>query len=307
MQKFILTASVLLVATTSYAQDLPSPKTPKVASVVPSSNAILNVNNEISLQFVLNHFDYKETGDGRLDTPIGLLDTEKGYVPGFGVSASLMKNWIFDNFYLYADYQRSSGKTSYVGSYAFGNVCAPASIPFCYGSVKDKDGAITDNFDLRIGKGFALDDHFMVTPYLGAGHYSWDRKVNFGEEYRNFYYGAGLMAQFSPVSNLVLSTTGLVGRTFDSQIDVHGGAAVGAVVAIPVLIGFSGGLGNSTIVKLGASADYALADNIHINAGVDSTNFKFGESAVYGNIPRSWEPNSKSAFITYKLGLGYSF
>ena len=307
MQKCILTAAALLVATASYAEDLPSPKAPKVASVVANSNAILNVNNEISLQFVLNHFDYKETGDGRLGSPIGLLDTEKGYVPGFGVSASLMKNWIFDNFYLYADYQRSSGKTSYVGSYAFGKVCAPVIIS-CYGSVKAKDGAITDNFDLRIGKGFALDRNFMVTPYLGAGHYNWDRNVNFGEEYHNFYYGAGLMAQFSPVSNFVLSITGLVGRTFDSQIDVHGGAAVGAVVATPVPIGFSGGLGNSTIVKLGVSADYAIADNIHINAGVESTNFNFGESSIYGGSPfYTWEPNSKSAFIAYKLGLGYSF
>jgi len=261
----------------------------------------------VSLDFALTNYNYREIGDGRLGTAIGLLDTEKGSVPGFGISASLMRNWIVDNLYLRAEYQRLSGSTNYIGASLCPGGCAAAVISYPpYGSLLGKDGATTNNFDFRLGKGFAINNNLMITPFLGLGYSEWFRKVNLGEDYSYGYYGAGLLLQYSPISRLVFSASGLVGGTFGSHIDVKGNTVILSAARLG-LVGFSGPLGNSTIVKLGISADYALTDHIHVNAGVDYTTFKFGESALYGSPLAPWEPRSETGLTTFKIGLGYSF
>ena len=56
-------------------------------------------------------------------------------MPGFGVSASVMKNFIVSNLYVSAEYTYLAGKTDYVGGYnpSAGN---PHGTP--YGSLKAK-------------------------------------------------------------------------------------------------------------------------------------------------------------------------
>jgi hypothetical protein len=83
---------LVLSSMASHAADLPSKKNPPAPPVVQTSNSILAVNNEVALQFISIDYDYAEYGNGLFKSPTGLLDTEKGHVPGFSISAALMKN-----------------------------------------------------------------------------------------------------------------------------------------------------------------------------------------------------------------------
>lgn len=240
-------------------------------------NAIIESNNQVGVQFVTTHFNYKEVYEGVL------RDTEKGWVPGIGVSLSLMKNWGIENLYLNARLSYQSGETEYKGSYLNSNAG--------YGSVVDKSDADVLDLDFRLGKGFALKRDFMLTPFLGLGYHEWDRGVNEGELYSHGYYGVGLLVQYSPTGKLVLSADAMIGKTFNSYIDVAGAD------------GFAGDLGNSTIYKLGLGADYALSRRMHLTGGLEYTHFSYGESAVYHGY---FEPPSKTSNVTAKVGVGYT-
>lgn len=243
-------------------------------------NWIIESNNQISVQYQAIHFDYAETQSGVL------LDTEKGWVPGVGVSVTVMQNWFVDNLYLNGRFSWYRGNTDYVGSLIGG----------VFGSVKQQDGAVVRDFDFRVGKGFAVHRDFMVTPFFGIGSHDWDRKVNNGEDYTNGYYGAGLLLQWSPFSRLVVSGDGLIGKTFDANVFVH---------AIPGFVpDTSLDLGDSRLYKLGLSADYAFTRSIHGNVGVEWTNFRYGQSPVVNGI---LEPDSKTDNVTFKVGLGYAW
>ncbi len=180
---------------------------------VPST--ITQSNNQISIQFAATDFiNYKETVYG---SP---FDTEKGWVPGAGVSLSLMQNWLVDNLYFNARFDWEKGKTDYVGAYQ--------GYPF--GTLVSTSGATVYDYDLRLGKGFAPQPDIMATPYLGGGYHEWDRMVNAGENYSHFYAGGGLLVQWSFMSRFVLAVDGFAGRTIDPQIQVATipGAIVGS-------------------------------------------------------------------------------
>jgi hypothetical protein len=246
----------------------------------PPPNWIVESNNQISVQYQSIHFDYAETQAGVL------LDTEKGWVPGVGVSVTVMQNWMIDNLYFNGSFAWYRGHTDYVGSLIGG----------VFGSVRQENGAIVRDFDFRLGKGFAVHRDFMVTPFFGIGSHDWDRKVNNGEDYTHGYWGAGLLLQWSPMSRLVVSADGLIGKTFDPNVFVH---------AIPGFVpDTSLDLGDSRLYKLGLSADYAITRNIHANAGIEYTNFHYGQSPVVNGI---LEPDSKTENVTFKVGLGYAW
>jgi hypothetical protein len=246
----------------------------------PTTNYILNSNNQIGVHFTAMNFDYLETDNGGAP-----LDSENGWVPGFGISVSLMKNWIVPNFYFNAQLSWYSGETDYVGAY----IGSDAG----YGSVKGKTGANVADYDFRVGKGFALGSNFMLTPYFGIGSHDWERKVNEGEDYSHGYYGAGLMLQVSPFKGFVLSGHGLVGQTFSSHIDVAGPD------------GFSKDLGDSATYRFGVAGDIAITRNLHVNAGVEWVNFDYGQSTVSSS--GYYEPDSSTSNVITKVGIGYSF
>jgi hypothetical protein len=267
-----------------------------------TSDGILIANNQVIAQFVTANFGYKETGDPDRGN-LGTLDTEKGWVPGGGVSLSLMRNWLVSNFYFNAQYSYLNGQTDYVGS----NVTFVGQpVTGLYGSARAKDGAIVNDVDLRVGKGFNIQPNLMATPYIGTGYHDWERKVNAGEEYSNGYVGGGLLLQWAPISGVVLSGHGLVGTTFASHIDVKDYGYPGAVhTAGAGITGFSGALGDSVIYRVGLSGDYAVTRTIHVSAGVEWVDFKYGESAIYGD---GWyEPDSRTMNTTVKVGIGYAF
>ena len=239
-------------------------------------------NNQIGIQTISTNVDYTETG-GVFGVPPGTLDTETGSIPGYAFSISTMKDGRFGNDYFEAEYNHSSGNTTYVGGFI-----GPPATP--YGSVVGTSSATLINYSARYGKGFSVNDEFMLTPYAELGSHEWDRGVNLGETYTHNYYGIGALGQYSPVSKLVLSGNAMIGNTFGSYITINGA--------------FSGALGNSTLYKFGVAADFAFAQNLHGNIGVDYMSFKYGHSAVYAGY---FEPDSKTNYAMVKMGLGYAF
>jgi hypothetical protein len=248
-------------------------------------------NNQVSLKAISTNFDYTETGDGRLGTKTGTLDTESGDVPGFMISASIAKDLLFKNDYLGIDFSKTNGNTNYVGSYQGGN----------YGDVHSTSGAQTTDFAVRYGKSYEISHSSSLTPYAELGYHEWIRGVNTGETYTHKHYGVGALAQFSPVSKLVLSANAMIGKTFDSNISVN---------ETDDSSSFSEGLGDSTITKFGVAADYAFTKNFHGNVGINRTNFEYGAGeSLYNTLARSpvLEPASKTTLTNIEIGLGYAF
>ena len=250
-------------------------------SVQPS--AIVQSNNQIILEFVGPYLDYLEKG-GDYGTPTGKLDSERGFVPGFGLKASLMNDWFFGNDYFEAEFSQSSGSTHYIGAFIGGGP---------YGSVKTNNGATFTDLNFRYGKGFAIQSDFMITPFAEAGYHKWVRKVNLGETYTNNYVGGGVLLQYSPFDSVVLSANAMVGETFSSHINVAGS------------FGFSAALGNSLVYKLGVSGDYAVTSYMHASLGVEYSSFKYGASALQPSF--FYEPHSTSNVATVKAGIGFTF
>jgi hypothetical protein len=305
MQTKLATAALAaaLAAGSANAADLSARSSGLKDSPVWGSTDIVTSNNQIAIQFAATNFDYTETGDPARGLS-GTLDTESNWVPGVSVEFSLMRNWFVSNLYFDARHTYLDGSTDYKGSgYRYVD-----QVPARY-SLSTTSGAVVNDFDFRLGKGFELQPNLMLTPYLGAGYHNWQRKVNGGEEYSNGYVGGGLLAQWSPVNRLVLSAHGLIGSTFDSSISVSGGYLDSAVLAsAPRSFSFSGPLGDSTIYRAGLSGDYALTGAIHLNAGVEWVDFKYGESAIYESDDyHSYEPNSSTQNTTVRVGVGYAF
>lgn len=275
MHKFVLSIGCVMFSATALA----------------GTSDIQASNNQIGSQIILKHVDYTETGNGILGTTTGTMDTAAGWVYGSALSISAMKDWWLGNDYIEAEYDYSAGNTQYIGTLQEGGI---------YGSVVQPSGAILDNYSARYGKGFGLNDEFMLTPYAELGHHKWYRAVNYGETYNHNYFGIGALGQYSPVSKLVFSANAMLGSTFGSAVVANSG---------PGVYGLSGGLGNSPLYNVGVSADYAFMKNLHGNVGVDYMSFKYGNTGLYpqaGGI-FIYEPDSKTNYITVKLGFGYAF
>ncbi len=257
----------------------------------PVGNSIINANNQVGLRATDTDFHYLETGDPVFNAP-GPLDEERGWVPGVALTFSAMQDVGVKNLYVSAQLGWSQGHTKYIG--------APLIGGGGFGSIVAKTGAIVVDSDFRIGEGFSVGHYAMLTPYLGFGTHYWDRQVNSGEKYGHNYIGAGLMAQVSPFNATVLTGYGLIGRTLGSHI---------SIAAIPTITsGFGSSLGNSIMFKFGASADYALTQQLHLSAGVDTVSYTYGASkpvAVPGGAMN--EPDSKTTNTTVNIGLGYGF
>jgi opacity protein-like surface antigen len=286
-----------LVTGGAYAADLNSRSGGLKDGPVWGSTDIVASNNQIAIQFAATNFDYIETGDPARGLS-GTLDTERNWVPGVTVEFSLMRNWIVSNLYFDARHTYLDGATDYRGS----GYTIIDRVP-AYHSLSTTSGAVVNDFDFRLGKGFEPQPNLMLTPYVGAGYHNWQRMVNGGEEYSNGYVGGGLLAQWSPVSRLVLSAHGLMGSTFASSISVSGGYEVAWVMATRANHSFSGPLGDSRIYRAGLGADYALAGPLHLNASVEWVDFKYGESDIYDH---NYEPDSSTQNTTVRVGVGYA-
>lgn len=254
----------------------------------PTRSDIVKANNQVSIDFSETYMDYLESSGS---TP---LDSERGWMPGMSISASVMQDWGVDNLYLYGQFSWHKGKTTYVGAYIGGT----------YGDLRQSDGAEIYNEDFRIGKGFELNDAVMLTPYLGLGARQWGRTISnpggYHEDYSHGYVGGGMMAQFAPVPGWVISVNGMVGSTFAANMRTTRTAGGAAITPQNYK------LGNAAIYMAGISFDNALTDTVHLNFGVDYTNFNYGRSAVSA-IDSTYEPDSRTSQVALKVGLGFAF
>ncbi len=264
----------------------------RVSTSDTSSSDIKASNNQVGFQSISTNVNYTETGNGRLGSATGTLDTEIGPVSGRSYYFSEMKDVLFGNDYFKVVYDQSGGYTNYVG----GTLNPPSP----YGSIVSTSSATLLNYSFRYGKGFSRQSSTMFTPYVEIGSHKWERGVNFGETYSNSFYGYGLLSQFSFSNKIVLSVDAMSGHTTQSNITVTSG---------PGVDGFSGELGNSDLYKIGVSLDWALVQRLHVTAGADYTAFNYGISAIFPSSGNNvaWEPDSKTNYTTVRLGLGWGF
>lgn len=254
----------------------------------PTHSDIVKANNQVSLSVSGSYLDYLESSGS---TP---LDSERGWQPGLSVGGSLMTDIGLSNVYLYGNLSWNKGNSDYTGSFIGGR----------YGDLRQRDNAEIYNEDFRIGKGFEVSDSFMLTPYLGIGARQWRRDINgaggYREDYSHGYVGGGLLAQYSPAPGWVLGVNGLVGSTFSASMKTT--ATAGGAAITPQTYN----LGNSAIYMVGASVDRAITDTVHANVSVDYTNFNYGRSAV-SRIDNTFEPDSRTSTVAFKVGLGFAF
>jgi hypothetical protein len=256
-----------------------------------TEQTIIDSNNQFSAKFVLKKLAYEENGTGIFALSGQLLDTEKGYIPGYGLGISFMGKALLDKDYLDIEFSHSIGHTDYIGS-IIGSGAG-------FGSATDTSSARILDLSGRVGEGFSVGQNFMLTPFLELGYHKWARGVNAGETYTHNYWGGGLLAQTSIGNKFVLSLNGMIGRTFSSQIEVFG------------TTGFTGDLGNSINYRFGASVDYAVTKMVHFSFGVDHTRFKYGISKLFP-VPGfpgfvQGEPESKSRYTVFNAGVGLAF
>ena len=258
-------------------------------------------NNQFGIQAISTNVNYTEIGNGQNGATSGTLDTETGVVPGRAYYFSAMNDVLFGNDYFKTTYDQSVGYTNYIGA----NLNLPNGPPGPYGSITSTSGAVLSNYSARYGKGFDRGAA-MLTPFIEFGSHRWERGINYGETYSNLYYGYGVLSQYSYGNGLVMSVEAMVGRTTQSAIAVTS-SPPGTPVA-GQMIGFSGGLGNSNLYRVGISFDYALVQRLHVNLGADYSAFSYGISGLYpSGSSYAFEPDSKTNYLTVRLGLGLGF
>ncbi|TSA56361.1 MAG: hypothetical protein D4R39_04365 [Methylophilaceae bacterium] len=226
-----------------------------------------------------------------------------------------MKDVLFGDDYFEASFTRLNGNTNYKGSIGAG------IYPGVYGTLAQNNAAQITDMNVRYGRGFVINDQWMITPYMEIGYHKWKRNLettvcvptvnpcgnSASEDYSNNYFSLGGMGQFSPNKFLVFSLNGSVGSTFNSSISGKGNnIAAGCTYYCGLTASFGPqGLGSDLTYKVSALADYAFTKNIHGNIGVNYSEFKYGKSAIFNVI--NYEPDSKTNYTTVNVGLGYAF
>ncbi len=257
---------------------------------------IESANNQVSAQFLRSQVNYSETVNDSAGNE-SLLDNENGGINGWGVSASLMKNFWLGRDYLFARYNASSGNTNYTG----GTLANPA-----FGSMTGTSGASIRDLDLRYGAGFAQSRTVLLIPYAELGRHRYLRTLGLGtpgayaEKYQHNYFGLGAMLQYSPSESWVYSAGAMIGHTFQSRMDAMFPAPFSQL---------STKLGNSSIEKLEFQADYAITRSFHANASVELTTWSYGASPSQQVAPgiNLYEPNSSTFITSARVGIGYAF
>jgi hypothetical protein len=232
-----------------------------------------------------SYLDYKET-----DLSGGTADTEKGWTPAASLGVSFLsgdKSNYVDNLYLALESIWSFGYTRYTGT------LLTTGAPY-QGTTEENIWAT----NVRLGKGFAINNKFMTIPFAELGFRYWNRDLGaYVEDYHNFEALGGLLVQYSPASQLVLSLSGAGGTTFAP-----------AMTATNPTTHFD--LGSMPVWKATGKVGYAVTDRFEVLARVDYVQFKLGESQLVFNAndgKNFYEPNSQTKQVTTQIGLAYHY
>lgn len=284
----MLAALLLLTAASARAvQTLPGCNAPES----PENPAILAVNNSVSLAYLNANLDYIEPSDGQ--TPGNYADYEDGSLNGVRLAFSWM-NPAYEDLYLHAEWDGATGHTDYVGF----TEQTIGSVEYFYPAT-GISGATVQDYAVKIGKGIATGNKWMLTPYASFGGRHWTRVIgegtsgDYNETYQHYYAGFGSLIQYSPADRWVITGDALFGRTFYAWMnDPPDGFNHAA-------------LGDSPIIKFAVEADTRLTQSVHGFVGFDYTYFSYGESDVNGFD--YFEPISRTQMYDVTVGVRFSY
>jgi len=202
-------------------------------------------------------------------------NSQHGWVTSIGGGLDYMA---VNDLYLSADASVSLGADYYKGAYLI------SGTPY-----EGTTHATITTFDGKIGRGFALSNEVMATPYVNLGFRYWDRNLG-NQQVENYYHFAalaGAMVQYSPAARWVLTTYGAVGGTFGAHMKTDG-------------LNFN--LGNAAIYKAGGKISYGLTDRWDVFTSLDFDHFRYVRSKVVSGY---YEPSSFTNDTILRVGVAY--
>jgi hypothetical protein len=203
-------------------------------------------------------------------------DSQRGLLPSVALGAGFMG---YAGFYGAVDGSVSSGNDNYRGAY----ISAP-SVP-----ITAKTHATIVTVDAKVGKGFALGESVVATPYFNFGYRYWERDL--GNDQMEFYHHyavlGGGMVQYSPIEKVVLSAYGAAGMTFGGVMRTGG-------------VDYD--VGSAAIYKLGAKIGYTFTERWELFTSLDFDHFQYVKSGVKAGI---YEPSSFTNDTAIRVGIAY--
>jgi len=252
---------------------------------------LLQANREIGASFEPSSIAYREYVGGAVQ------DSEHGWIPGFGIKASLMRNMLgLKQFLIEATYDFNTGSSDHRSKSLDGGNPLNYQSPFR-----------SQDVFLGIGKGFLPASRLILTPEIGFEYREWLRKLPeallaIQENYTFWAPGAALSATYDPLDRLILTARAGVGYTVSPTNDTIGNPA-GQVPNLDL------GLGNGPVWRAKLGLDSPITRGLHAFADVDYSHFEFGQSAVahYGQSGAEYEPKSVTDLTKVHVGLAWSF
>lgn len=283
--------SSLLAAQGAQAQILPANEANPGGQVTPqfSYNDLpaIAVNREVAIfgaGLLQDYFEYVKFPNSQSWVP----DKENGWVPGFGVRASMMHDvGIVDDLYGRVEYEYDKGTTSYSGHY----LLAPQI------ALHAPSNETIQDFRAELGKGIALDDKTVLIPVLQMEYRTWDRGLSYTEHYRYTAIGAGLRGDYAVTDQWVVTAKAGVEYMVDAEQQTDGVPAIGfypTTFHLETNAIFIGTLG----------VDYQIYRALHAFGEMDYTYFDFGHSSVVNGY---FEPDSHTSDLRLRLGLALKF
>lgn len=255
-----------------------------------AESGIASFNNNVAVSVGVGQSQYAEH--------IGnfTADSEKGTNPILGLSLSAQQSLPgVGALYGQLDYSRADGSVGYNGYLQTSSGLVPLTTSSAY--------RVTD-VGLKVGKPFALSEHYQLTPYVQLGRREWDRTLRgtggYDEAYSNDYYGVGVRSDFLvPHTDGKLLVSGNVGVSRNADVQLTASALPGG------LPDMSFGLGAHNRYDLGVAVHYKLLPSVAVFAGVDAMKTRFGASAV--NAYGLAEPSSSTEVLSARVGAAYLF
>ena len=221
----------------------------------------------------------------------------KGGLPTFGIAYSKTWNTIYTQIAATEAYGATSSQVSY------GNATT-------HNNTFDVSG--------KLGYVYARTQNIALTPYATLGYHRALQNIQgmptnessitnnvretyyingVAETYQHSWYGIGLRAQWSPLSKLVLSADGNVGRTFNANM--HSWAPLN----LPIYTSYS--LGGATYQMAAVGADYLVENNWHLSANASYLHYTYSPSGA--NVFGISTVTDRVHQYSVDLGIGYSF
>jgi len=243
-------------------------------------DTIRNSNSEIWGSAGTSLLNYNED----ISTP-NIPDSEHGWTPSLAVGVDYMGS---RNLYFALEGSVAFGNDNYNGSLYDQNT-GNYDIPY-----QSTTHETITNVDGKFGKGFALSNIVMLTPYVELGFRYWERNLGGGdvEDYQNFDTLGGLMFQIAPTNRLILTAYGSAGTTFAASMKAN-------------VTGDTYDLGSAGMYKVGGKIGYDLTQRLELFTTLDYDAFRYGQSPLQAD--GTLEPSSHTEDTTLRVGLGYHF